>query len=602
MIYRCSLLATALLVAELPAAAQEAKPITPKEAIQLFNGKDLSGLTTWLKKTRHDDPTKVFTVKDGAIHVSGEDNGYIATDRAYQDYHLIVEYKWGKKTDGGKYVRNSGILLHGTGADGAVGGVWMASIECQLAQGCVGDLIVIRSKDTPVAIAAETALGTDKRPRWKAGGEVRTFTKGQLWWSLHEAGFKELIDTRGKQDVDSPLGEWTKVECICQGKRIQIIVNGTKVNECFDASPAAGKILLQSEGFEIDFRRFELRPLMETVAGTGKAGYAGDGGQARAALLREPFHCDLDGKGNLFIAEATNHCIRKVDLKTGIISTVAGTGKKGYSGDGGPALQAAMNEPYAVVVDEKGNLYIVDRNNAVVRKVDASTGGISTVAGNGTKGYGGDGGPGNQAMLREPNDCCLDGAGGLLIADVGDWRIRRLDLKTGIISTFAGIGKGAPKSNLGEGGPANKALIVGARAVCVDGKGNTYICEREGSKIRKVDAAGIITTVAGTGKRGSGGDGGPALKAAFDGPKGIRCDKMGNVYIVDTENHSIRRFDVKAGTVTTVAGGRKGPGGDGGDPTQAGMDRPHGCIVDDMGNIYIADSNNHRVRKASPAR
>jgi hypothetical protein len=198
------------------------------------------------------------------IHVSGEVPGYVATEKEYQDYHLIVEFKWGKNTFGSKYVRNSGILLHGTGPDGAVG-VWMASIECQLAQGCVGDLIVIRGKDTaPVSITAETVLGPDKRPRWKKGGEARTFTKGQLWWSLHDPDFKELIDTRGKDDVESKLGEWTKVECLCDGKRITVIVNGHTINECYDAHPAAGKILLQSEGFEMYFRKFELHPLKKS--------------------------------------------------------------------------------------------------------------------------------------------------------------------------------------------------------------------------------------------------------------------------------------------------------------------------------------------------
>jgi hypothetical protein len=243
------------------------EPVTPKEGVTaLFNGKDLTGLTSWLKQTKHEDPKKVFTVHDGMIHASGEDNGYLATDKEYKDYHLTVEYKWGKRTDGGKFVRNSGVLLHAVGPDGGANGVWMSCVECQLAQGCVGDLIVIRGKDKddtviPVAFKAETVLGPDKRPRWKKGGEERVFTKGQLWWSLHDPDFKELLDTRGKQDVESPLGEWTKVECLCAGKRITVVVNGTTVNECYDVFPSAGKILLQSEGFEIFFRKFELQPL-----------------------------------------------------------------------------------------------------------------------------------------------------------------------------------------------------------------------------------------------------------------------------------------------------------------------------------------------------
>jgi sugar lactone lactonase YvrE len=341
-------------------------------------------------------------------------------------------------------------------------------------------------------------------------------------------------------------------------------------------------------------------PVIESVAGDGKAGFRGDGGKATEASLNQPFHCELDARGNLLIAEAFNHCIRKVDLKTGIISTVAGTGKKGYTGDGGPANRATFNEPYAVVGDEEGSLYIADRLNAVIRKVDGKSGIISTIAGTGKPGYSGDDGPGTKAMLREPNDVHLDGRGGLLIADVADWRVRRLDLKTGIITTFAGIGPRGrvTKAELGDEGPANKAVVYEARAVCVDGGGNTYICERRGNCIRRVDAKGTITTIAGS--RELGADDGPGLRATFHQPKGIRADRAGNLFIVDTENHSIRRIEAKTRQVTTVAGGRKGNGGDGGDAAKAGLDRPHGCVIDRDGIIYIADSNNHRVRRVRP--
>jgi hypothetical protein len=234
--------------------------------IKLFNGKDLSGLTTWLKKSKHKDPLQVFTVTKGMIHVSGEDMGYLATDKEYKDYHLIVEFKWGKRTYGAKYVRNSGILLNAIGPDGGAQGVWMTCIECQLAQGCVGDLIVIRGKDSrgktiPATISSETILGPDGKTRWKKGGKRTVYSGKQFWWSRHDPDFKELIDTRGKHDVESPLGKWTRVECICWGKRITVIVNGTTVNECYDTFPPSGRILLQSEGFEIWFRKFELHPL-----------------------------------------------------------------------------------------------------------------------------------------------------------------------------------------------------------------------------------------------------------------------------------------------------------------------------------------------------
>ena len=248
------------------AIAADKKPITPKEVRSLFNGKDLTGLTPWLRDTKRDDPRKVFRVEGGVLHLSGDGFGYLATAEEYRDYHVTVEYKWGKKTDGGKYVRNSGLLLHAVGPDGGAGGTWMSCVECQLAQGCVGDLIPIRGKDAkgevvPVSFKSETVLGPDKHPRWKPGGEVRTFTNRQLWWTNHDPDFKELLDTRGKDDVESPLGEWTRVECRCEGKRITVLINGHKVNECFDVFPAAGKILLQCEGFELFVRKFEIQGL-----------------------------------------------------------------------------------------------------------------------------------------------------------------------------------------------------------------------------------------------------------------------------------------------------------------------------------------------------
>lgn len=333
--------------------------------------------------------------------------------------------------------------------------------------------------------------------------------------------------------------------------------------------------------------------VIQTVAGTGEKGYAGDGGPAIKALLSEPFMCAFDPQGNLYVAEATNHCVRRIDKNAGIITTIAGNGTMGYSGDGGPATEATLNQPYSLEIDRNGDIYIVDRLNAVIRKVAAATGIITTVAGTGEKGYGGDGGPGTRAQLREPNDCFLDGRGGLLIADIQDQRIRRLDLATGIITTFAGNGE---KARAGDGRPAVQASILGARAVCMDRRGNTYICEREGNGVRRVDAKGIMSTFAGNGERGYSGDGGPALEATWGAPKAIRCDRQGNVIVVDTENHAIRRIDAATGIVTTVAGGRRGGGGDRGQATAAGLDRPHGCTIDSQGNIFIADSNNHRVR------
>ncbi len=247
--------------------ADDASPVVPRgEPIVLLKGNDLTGFTTWLKETRHEDPAATFRAQDGTLHVSGRGLGYAATVSEYKDYHLSLEYKWGDRTDGSKYVRNSGVLLHAIGPDGSRDGVWMTSIECQLAQGCEGDLIVIRGTDedgieVPATISSETVTASDDRTRWRRGGEKTVYSGKQFWWSKHEAGFAELLDTRGKDDVASPLGEWTRVECICDGDRITIKINGVTVNECFDVYPSAGKILLQNEANEVYFRNVVLHPL-----------------------------------------------------------------------------------------------------------------------------------------------------------------------------------------------------------------------------------------------------------------------------------------------------------------------------------------------------
>ncbi|MFQ6029412.1 MAG: hypothetical protein ACE5Q6_18195, partial [Dehalococcoidia bacterium] len=218
---------------------------------------------------------------------------------------------------------------------------------------------------------------------------------------------------------------------------------------------------------------------IQAYVGTGEQGYTGDGGPANQALIYEAYGCAFDAQDNLYVSDGRNHTVRRVDRNTGIITTVAGTGAAGYSGDGGPATQATLNQLYSLTVDTStGDIYIIDRLNAALRKVEAATGIITTIAGTGEPGYGGDGGPGPLAQMREPNDCWLDGRGGLLIADIQDQRIRRLDLGTGIITTFAGNGE---KERTGDGKAATEASIMGARAVCMDRQGNTYICEREGN-------------------------------------------------------------------------------------------------------------------------
>jgi hypothetical protein len=258
----------AILSYQLTASAQQSDIVTIDRPMSLFNGKDLSQFTVWLKESQNEDPKGIFQVTNGAIHISGEGTGCLATRNMYRDYHLSLEYKWGHRTDGSKYVRNSGVLLHAIGKEGSANGSWMTSIEVQLAQGCEGDIIVIQGLDEngekiPATVSSETITASDGKTRWKPGGEKTIYRGKQFWWSKHEPGFQELKDTRGKEDVASPLGQWTTVDCICTKDRISIRINGRTVNEVFDVFPAYGRILLQNEGNEVFFRNIVLRPIQE---------------------------------------------------------------------------------------------------------------------------------------------------------------------------------------------------------------------------------------------------------------------------------------------------------------------------------------------------
>ena len=310
--------------------------------------------------------------------------------------------------------------------------------------------------------------------------------------------------------------------------------------------------------------------IITTAVGTGERGYGGDGGPAAQAQLNGPFDIGFDSNGNLYFADTFNDCIRRVDARSNVITTVAGRGEAGYSGDGGPAIRARFNEPYGIVVDRDANVYVADRHNHCVRRIDGATGIVTTFAGNGASGFGGDGGAASHAGMVEPNGLALDaGQSRLFIADVADHRVRVVDLASGTIRTFAGTGAA---EHSGDGGAAAKAGVHGARAAKVAADGAVYILERQGSTLRRVDPiTGIIIKVAGTGARGYAGDGGPAPAAVFDAPKEFTIDRNGNLLIVDTENHAIREIDMRSGTVATIAGGRQGEGGDGGPARAAGL-------------------------------
>jgi len=329
-----------------------------------------------------------------------------------------------------------------------------------------------------------------------------------------------------------------------------------------------------------------------TVAGNGTAGSTGDFGPAASAELNGPEGVAMDSAGNLFIADYYNNRVRKV-TPTGTITTVAGTGADGSGGDLGPATSAQFSHPTGVAVDNAGNLFIADYMNNRIRKVTPG-GTISTVAGNGIEGYNGDNIPATSAELWLPIGVAVDGAGNLFIAELTGYRIRKVT-PAGTISTVAG--NGSPGYN---DGPATSAGLNFPRGVAVDGAGNIFIADRGNNFIRKVTPAGMMSRVAGNGNQGFSGDGGPATSAALNSPSGVAVDAAGNLFIADAGNNLIRKV-TPDGTISTVAGNRNSTsGGDGGLATSAGISSPPGVIVDNAGNLFIADFGNNKIRKLTP--
>jgi sugar lactone lactonase YvrE len=391
-------------------------------------------------------------------------------------------------------------------------------------------------------------------------------------------------------------------------------VAGTTFGFSGDGGAATSAQLVHPEGVAVDgagnlfiadtfnqcIRKVGSDGIITTVAGTGVSGFSGDGGAATSAQLVNPWGVAVDGAGNLFIADSGNNRIRKVTA-AGIITTVAGT-TLGFSGDGGAATSAQLVNPWGVAVDGAGNLFIADTSNNRIRKVTVD-GIITTVAGTGTRGFSGDGGPATSAQLSVPEGVAVDGAGNLFIAEFNNQRIRKVTA-AGIITTVAGTGISGFS---GDGGPATSARSSSANGVVVDGAGNLFIADGN-NRIRKVTAAGIITTVAGTGILGFSGDGGPATSAQLSFPYGVAVDGAGNLFIADTGNNRIRRVTA-AGIITTVAGnGVPGYSGDGGPATSAQVPDPLGVAVDGAGNLFIADSEhtvtkfgNSHIRKVTPA-
>jgi sugar lactone lactonase YvrE len=342
--------------------------------------------------------------------------------------------------------------------------------------------------------------------------------------------------------------------------------------------------------------------IMITVAGGGF--FSGDGELATGSVLRGPTGIAVDAAGNLYIADGLSgmgfvgdHRIRKVSAATGIITTVAGTGVGGYSGDGGPSTSAGLNSPRRVAFDASGNLYIADQGNHRIRRVDAVTEIITTAVGNGVAGSVGDGGSAIDAQLTSPRSVTLDASNNLYIAESN--RIRMVSAATGIITTVAGSGIAGFN---GEHEPATNALLNSPRDVAFDAIGNLYIADLGNHRIRMVSVAtGLIATVAGTGVTGSLGDGGPAIAAQLAAPIAVAFDGSGNLYIADALTHQIRAVDAVTGNISTIAGtGAAGFTGDNGPAISATLNFPTGLAFDAIGNLYIADVLNSRIRAIGP--
>ena len=425
------------------------------------------------------------------------------------------------------------------------------------------------------------------------GGDNGPATSARIWHPEAVA-----VDAAGNLYITNVLNE--RIRKVSNGVITTLAGNGT-AGYGGDNGPATSAQLNQPIGITVDSAgnvyfaergnevvRKVANGVITTVAGNGTAGYSGDGGPATSAQLNYPYGVTVDSAGNLYVAEVSNRRIRRVS--GGTISTVAGTGTAGFSGDGGPATSAQLGQPYDVAMDSAGNLYIADAGNDRIRKVSAGT--ITTVAGNGMPGFSGDGGPPTSAQLNSPYGVAIDSAGSVYAVELYSYRVSKVS--GGAISTVAG--NGTPGSG-GDNGPATSAQLYLADGAAADSGGNLYIADTGNNRIRKV-ANGVITTVAGNGTAGYGGDNGSATSAQLNEPNSIAVDPAGNLYIADANNSRIRK--VANGVITTVAGnGTAGFSGDNGPATSAQLNAPLGVALDSSGNLYIADERNYRIRKVS---
>ena len=393
-----------------------------------------------------------------------------------------------------------------------------------------------------------------------------------------------------------------------EARTIETVAGNGELGFSSDGGPAAAAPLASPQGVATDnagavylaeagtsrVRRIDtVTGTIETVAGTGHRGYSGDGGLATEAMLKSPFGLAVDLSGNLYVADTWNHRLRRVDAATRVIETLAGGDDPGHSGDGEAASEAQLNVPTGVAVDAAGNVYMADSSNQRIRKIHAVTMAIETLAGTGEGGYSGDGETATAAKLAGPQGIAVDGSGNVYVADTWNHRVRRVDSATGTISSIAG--SGSPTSGW-EGGDAGQARLEAPASLALDSSRNVFFVDSR--RVWKLDSSGTIVKLAGTGSFGDSGDGGAASDATFGYLQGIAVDMAGNVYVADTVHHRLRKIDAVTGVIDTLAGtGEEGFSGDGGAASEAQLSGPEDVTVDSAGHVFVADHRNHRVRR-----
>ncbi len=400
------------------------------------------------------------------------------------------------------------------------------------------------------------------------------------------------------------IADGDRIRKVSNGVITTVVGNGTS-GLSGDNGPAISAELGSASGVAVDsagnlyiadYANFRIRRVsngvIATIAGSGTTSFSGDNGPAASAQLYDPAGVAADSAGNLYIADSFNNRVRRVS--NGVITTVAGNGTPGFSGDNGPASNAQLSDPFGVAVDAAGSLYIADTGNNRIRKV--SNGVIATVAGSGIFGFNGDNIPATSAQLTSPRGVAVDSAGNLYIADTDGARIRKVS--NGVITTVAGVGTNYFGGFGGDNGPATSAQLASPEGVAVDSAGDIYIADTLNARIRKV-SNGVITTVVGNGTYGLSGDNGPATSAELGSPSGVAVDAAGSLYIADVGNNRIRK--VSNGVIATIAGVGGGFSGDNGPATSAQLANPQGVALDSAGNVYIADTLNNRIRLLTPA-